>query len=105
MKEELPYYDRFPLVFPFKRGFTRQRAIESGSFLGLNLHYLHPRLRARLMDALYTISLDKKFDEDTRIRLSYEILNKARKFRFFNFTVIELLLLFNSFVYLIVFFV
>lgn len=83
-KEKLPYYDRFPLVFPFKRGFTRQRAIESGSFLGLNLHYLHPRLRARLMDGLYTISTDKTFDEDTRIRISYNILNKASKFRFFK---------------------
>ena len=84
MKDTLPYYDRFPLVFPFKRGFQRQRAIESGSFLGLNLHYLDPRLRARLMDGLYTISTDKKFDEDTRIRLSYNILNKASKFRFFK---------------------
>ena len=36
------------------------------------------------MDGLYTISTDKKFDEDTRIRLSYEILNKASKFRFFK---------------------
>ena len=84
MKEELPYYDRFPLVFPFKRGFTRQRAIEGGSFLGINLHYLPPQLRARLMDGLYTISTDKTFDENTRIRLSYNILNKASKFRFFK---------------------
>ena len=36
------------------------------------------------MDALYTISTDKKFDEDTRIRISYEALNKASKFRFFK---------------------
>ena len=84
MKKELPYYDRFPLIFPFKRGFTRQRAIQEGSFLGINLHYLPPQLRARLMDALYTISIDKKFDENTRIRISYEILNKASKFRFFK---------------------
>ncbi len=83
-KETLPYYDRFPLIFPFKRGFTRQRAIDGGSFLGINLHYLPPQLRARLMDGLYTISTDKKFDENTRIRLSYEILNKASKFRFFK---------------------
>ena len=84
LKKELPYYDRFPLVFPFKRGFTRQRAIEGGSFLGINLHYLPPQLRARLMDGLYTISTDKTFDENTRIRLSYNILNKASKFRFFK---------------------
>ena len=30
------------------------------------------------------ISTDKTFDEDTRIRLSYNILNKASKFRFFK---------------------
>ena len=84
LKEELPYYDRFPLIFPFKRGFARDRAIEGGSFLGINLHYLPPQLRARLMDALYTISTDKKFDENTRVRISYEILNKASKFRFFK---------------------
>ena len=71
-------------MFPFKRGFTRQRAIESGSFLGINLHYLPPQFRARLMDGLYTISTDKTFDENTRIRLSYNILNKASKFRFFK---------------------
>jgi len=84
MKEELPYYDRFPLVFPFKRGFTRQRAIQEGSFLGINLHYLPPQLRARLMDGLYTISTDKTFDENTRVRISYNLLNKASKFRFFK---------------------
>ena len=75
-QDKLPYWDAFPCVIILD---TYQ-----DGFLGLNLHYLHPRLRARLMDALYTISLDKKFDEDTRIRLSYEILNKARKFRFFK---------------------
>jgi len=84
MKKELPYYDRFPLIFPFKRGYERNRATESGAFYGINLHYLPPQLRARLMDALYTISTDKTFDENTRIRISYNILNKASKFRFFK---------------------
>ena len=84
MKKELPYYHRFPLIFPFKRGYERNRATESGAFYGINLHYLPPQLRARLMDALYTISTDKTFDENTRIRISYNILNKASKFRFFK---------------------
>ena len=84
MKKELPYYDRFPLIFPFKRAFERNRATEEGAFFGLNLHYLPPQLRARLMDALYTISSDKTFDENTRIRLGYNILNRASKFRFFK---------------------
>ena len=83
-KDDLPYYDTFPLIFPFKQAFTRSRAAESGAFYGINLHYLDIRLRARLMDSLYTISSDKKYDEDTRIRLSYKMLNSASKFRFFK---------------------
>ena len=35
-------------------------------------------------DALYTVSTDKTFDENTRIRISYNILNRASKFRFFK---------------------
>ena len=84
MKDTLPYYDTFPLIFPFKSGFARARAIEGGAFYGINLHYLPPQLRARLMDALYTVSTDKTFDENTRIRISYNILNRASKFRFFK---------------------
>jgi hypothetical protein len=53
-KEQLPYYDIYPLVFPIE--------YYNDGFLGINLHYLPPVLRARLMDALYetinnTISL------------------------------------------------
>jgi len=83
-KDKLPYYDTFPLIFPFKKAFTRSRASEDGAFYGINLHYLDLRLRAKLMDNLYTISTDKKYDEDTRIRLSYQMLNSASKFRFFK---------------------
>ena len=38
-KEELPYYDRFPLIFPYKK--------VKGGFMGLNLHYLPLQLRAK----------------------------------------------------------
>jgi hypothetical protein len=36
-KDSLPYYDRFPLVIPIER--------YSDGFLGLNLHYIHPKQR------------------------------------------------------------
>jgi len=75
-KRELPYYDKFPLIFMLK-------PLEDG-FLGLNLHYLPPQLRARLMDGLYDLTTDKRYDENTRLRLSYEILQSAAKFRFFK---------------------
>jgi hypothetical protein len=75
-KETLPYYDRFPLVFPIKKA--------EGGFLGLNMHYLPLPLRARLMDALYDLSLNQRYDETTRLRLNYDVLNSAAKFRLFK---------------------
>jgi hypothetical protein len=76
MKDELPYYDRFPLIFPFKR--------VRGGFYGINLHYLPHMLRARLMDNLYSLSNNTKNDDSTKLRLSYAILNKAARFRYFK---------------------
>jgi hypothetical protein len=71
-KKTLPYYDRFPLVFVIEK--------YSDGFLGINLHYLPYKLRAQLMDALYTISTNKKYDDTTRLRVSYQVLKSAAKF-------------------------
>lgn len=78
-KDTLPYYDRYPLVFPINKA--------KGGFLGINMHYLPPTLRAELMDALYSTVTNKKFDESTRLKISYDILNKAKKFRLFKPTI------------------
>ena len=75
-KDELPYYDRFPLVFPFRR--------VPGGFYGLNLHYLPPPLRARLMDALYDYANNSRYDESTKIKLNYQLLTSIAKLRFFS---------------------
>jgi len=75
MKQVLPYYDKFPLVFPI--GF------KEGGFLGLNLHYLSPVLRAKLMDALYTTANNNKYDDTTKLKLSYDLLNGASRFKYF----------------------
>ena len=75
-KDTLPYFDRFPLIFPFRR-------VPDG-FYGINMHYLPYMIRAKLMDALYdTINNDKK-DQTTKLRISYNILNSAAKFRYFE---------------------
>jgi len=83
-KKTLPYYDRFPLVFPIDSTRTSGFANSGGSFLGINLHYLPLPLRARLMDALYDTITTKELDESTRIRISYNILQQASKYRFFK---------------------
>jgi len=75
-KAKLPYYDRMPLIFPYKR--------VPGGFMGLNMHYLPLQLRARLMDALYDTANNDRYDETTKIKISYKILDKAAKYKAFQ---------------------
>lgn len=75
-KDDLPYFDRFPLIFPFQK--------VTGGFYGVNMHYLPHILRARLMDALYTVANNKANDDTTKLRLSYQVLDTASKFRYFK---------------------
>lgn len=75
-KADLPYYDTFPLVMPME--------MYNDGFLGLNFHYLPLAFRAKLMDALYTISSDKRFDDKTKIKAKYQLLKSLTKFRFFR---------------------
>ena len=46
-KDKLPYYDTYPLIFPFK-----YESSPNPGFWGVNLHYLFLNDRAILMDAL-----------------------------------------------------
>jgi hypothetical protein len=75
LKDELPFYDRFPLVIPIER--------YSDGFLGINLHYISNKQRMILLDKLYVLLNNKKFDETTKLRISYDILNSARRFKEF----------------------
>jgi hypothetical protein len=70
-KDTLPYYDRFPLVIPIER--------YSDGFLGLNLHYIHPKQRIILLDKLSDTATNKRFDDKTKLRISYEYLAAASK--------------------------
>lgn len=73
-KATLPYYDKFPLVFPIE--------IYKDGFLGINMHYLPPLHRARLMDQLYTEVTGK--DEKRRLKISYSILKANSRFNAFK---------------------
>lgn len=75
-KDTLPYYDRFPLVFPFK--------MTNDGFYGLNMHYIHPMLRAKLMDAFLQILNNTMYDESTRVRMNYNLLSSSSKYRWFK---------------------
>ncbi len=75
-KDTLPYYDRFPLVFVSD--------INPDGWSGLNIHYLPPVLRAKLMDALYQTAINKKNPEKTKLKISYKILNALTTAQFFK---------------------
>ena len=75
-KDTLPYYDRFPLsviVGPAQ-----------GGFYGLNLHYLPPVLRAKMLDALMGVTNNKKYDDSTKFEISYKLLVATSRLRFFK---------------------
>lgn len=70
-KKTLPYYDKLPLVLPMEFH-------QKGYMLGLNLHYLPPKLRAMLLDQLVENALKPKLiNENKRIRFSYSVMKQA----------------------------
>ena len=71
-KDDLPYYDKFPLVLPFK--------IESDGFYGLNIHYLPYYMRVRILDRLSVFATNQNMDETTRLKLSWGLLNASSRF-------------------------
>lgn len=74
----LPYWDKYPCIFPIE--FYPQKA----SFLGINLHYLPPYARSKLMDALYKTMNNQKLNKTTKLKISYGILKSAAEFRYFK---------------------
>ena len=72
LKEELPYYDKFPMVLPYKS--------VPGGFLGLNLHYLPYQLRVVLMSRLMTFKTNDKMDGNTRIKYSWALIDGVSKY-------------------------
>ncbi len=66
-KDKLPYYDRFPLVIPIQK--------YKDGFLGLNLHYIHPKHRIILLDKLSQFASNKNYDMQTKLKLSYQTLS------------------------------
>ena len=72
-KNQLPYYDTFPLVYPYRKA--------EGGFVGYNLHYLPPMLRFKVMGTLLNIQ-QYGTREEKKIAYSYGVLsaNEANKY-------------------------
>ena len=75
-KNKLPYYDTFPLVITL--GWDRKY------IHGLNLHYLPPVARQKLLVRLLDVTSNDRYDETTRFKLTYDILTRGRRFKAFK---------------------
>ena len=76
-KEDMPYYDKFPLVLVLEK--------YPDGFLGLNLHYLPLKQRVALLQKLVSYgAIYDENDEIKRIRITYEILSASRRFKEFK---------------------
>ena len=75
-KDTLPYYDRFPLVIPVEK--------YKDGFLGLNLHYLPIKYRLILLDKLYDTLNNERFNETTKLQLTYNLLAGASRYEEFK---------------------
>ena len=75
-KDTLPYWDAMPIVLPFRK-------LDDG-FIGLNLHYIPPAMRAQLMNFLYENLTNTKFDKSTRIKFDYAFLKASSKNKYYQ---------------------
>lgn len=71
-KSVLPYYDRFPLILPVQP----LGGINTEGFMGLNFHYLSIPMRMRLLNIMSEYASDDKFDEGTRLRLTWNRIKR-----------------------------
>ena len=70
-KEKLPYWDMFPLALPFRR--------VPGGFYAINMHYMPYPYRFKLLGALHQFATDEKMNEETRIRVSWNLLSNMSR--------------------------
>jgi len=74
LRETLPWWDKFPLVIVLHQ--------YHDGFLGLNLHYIHPKDRLILLQQLQICASGPLTDEHTRLKLTYPMLqNMHRAYR------------------------
>lgn len=74
-KATLPYWDKFPLVFPL------HQTKDGTGFYGLNMHYLPYEYRIKILNQLIEIDLSKNTDRKKLI-LSWQLITNASKLKF-----------------------
>lgn len=71
-KEELPFYDMFPLTLVLN--------IEGKHFWGINFHYLGYNVRMKLYEKMYQIGYKSKLPTEQIMKLNWQLLGQAARF-------------------------
>ena len=71
-KATLPYWDKYPLTFPFK--------LLKDGFLGINMHYLPYAYRIKVLDGLIGIKL-RKTSKHYKLQLSWELISSVAAYQ------------------------
>lgn len=66
-KATLPYWDQYPLVFPYAETEDRK------GFYGLNMHYIPYEYRIKILDSLIKIDLSK-YSDNKKLKVSWDII-------------------------------
>lgn len=82
-KDTLPVWDRFPLIFPWDS--WSKDGVQY--FIGINLHYLPPKLRFAAMKSLLTLRNQKRYRPNTKLKISWQILKSLSTSKLFSHAV------------------
>lgn len=77
LKDVLPYYDKFPVIILLKLN------VDGKGFLGLNLHYLPPKLRVQFLTKLSSF-VKSDANDIKKIEITYEILKISKSLKEFR---------------------
>jgi hypothetical protein len=72
--ETLEYWDRAPLIIFLD-------VQKNGNWLGLNLHYIEPRVRAKILGLLMKTVTAKKLRHDVRMRITYQMCQQIAAYK------------------------
>lgn len=81
-KDKLKYWDKFPIVIPIE--------FYDDGFLGLNLHYMPPKIRIKILDKLMSYQKTIKTGTNGKrvyMQLSYEMLKGLHHIPGFDFMI------------------
>ena len=83
-KDKLPYWDRYPIIIPF----SAYKAKNGASIvLGINFHYLPPKLRMIAFRSLLEFRSAKAYNNKVKMKITWNKLMSLGKSKYFEHAV------------------